>query len=329
MSKRNNIYNEETYKLVNQSNKDLLEDYILELKSRNLSVKTIEQYSWDIKMMFVFIYENMDNKSILDLKKRDFRNFFLMMQETGKSSARINRVQSSLRNLLAFAEDDEDEYEDYQRNIMLKVKSVPKLEVRDIVFINDEQVTYLLDYLLEKKQYQKALYLSLSYDSAARRGEIWQVEKHSFLKDGVFKTNSVTGKRAKVFPLMYSKRTQDIARLYLEDRGEDSIDSLWVTGKGDNKRALGYESLYNFAVSFRTILESKYNEDIPLGSHSIRHSAAEEYTQGRHHALKNMGKTNLSINELKILLRHESIDMSNSYLKNKDDEVLDQLFGSE
>lgn len=329
MAKYNKIYDEEVYKLVNNENKELLEDYTLELKSRNLSNKTIEQYCFDIRMMYCFIYENMNNKSILQLRKRDFRNFFLMLQESGKSSARINRVQSSIRNLLAFAEDDEDEYEDYQRNVMLKVKSVPKMEVRDIVFINDDQVTYLLNYLLDKEQYQKALYLSLSYDSAARRGEIWQVEKYSFLEDGVFKTNVVVGKRSKKFPLMYSKRTQDIARLYLEQRGDDEISSLWVTGKGEDKRELGYDSLYNFAVSFRAILESEYNMDIPLGSHSLRHSAAEEYTQGRHHALKSMGKTNLSINELKILLRHESIDMSNSYLKDKDDEILDQLFGAE
>ena len=329
MVKYNRIYDDEIYETVNKLNKELLEDYTLELKSRNLSVKTIEQYCFDIRMMYCFIHENMDNKSILELKKRDMRNFFLMLQETGKSSSRINRVQSSIRNLLAFAEDDEDEYEDYQRNVMLKVKSVPKLEVRDIVFIDDDQVTYLLNYLLEKEQYQKALYLSLSYDSAARRAEVWGVEKHSFLEDNVFKTNIVQHKRGKQFPLMYSKRTQDVARLYLEQRGEDNIDSLWITGKGEDKRELGYDALYNFAVSVRAIFESDYDMDIPLGSHSIRHSAAEEYTQGRHHALKNMGKTNLSINELKILLRHESIDMSNSYLKNKDDEILDQLFGTE
>ena len=326
---RNQMFDENIYNEVNKESKTLLDDYKLELKSKGRAIKTIEQYEFDIKAFLCWSVENLGNKSILNMKKRDFRNFFLFMQETGKSSARINRFQSSLRNILAFAEDDEDDYEDYQRNVMLKVKSVPKMEVRDIVFINDDQVTYLLNYLLDKEQYQKALYLSLSYDSAARRGEIWQVEKYSFLEDNVFKTNVVVGKRSKKFPLMYSKRTQDIARLYLEQRGDDEISSLWVTGKGEDKRELGYDSLYNFAVSFRAILESEYNMDIPLGSHSLRHSAAEEYTQGRHHALKSMGKTNLSINELKILLRHESIDMSNSYLKDKDDEILDQLFGAE
>lgn len=328
MTNYNKLYDDEIYKLVNKENKMLLEDYQLELKSRKRAVKTIEQYSFDIRMLYCFIHENLDNKSILDLKKRDFRNFFLMLQESGKSSSRINRVQSSIRNLLEYAVDDEDEYEDYVQNPMKKIKSVEKEEVREIVFIDDDQITYLLNFLLEKEQYQKALYLSLSYDSGARRNEIFQVEKHCFVEDNVFKTNIVVGKRSKKFPLMFSQRTRDVAKLYLEQRGEDTIDSLWVTGKGDNKRELGYDSLYNFAISFRAILESEYDMDIPLNSHSLRHSAAEEYMQGRHHALKNMGKTNLSINELKILLRHESIDITNSYLKNKDDDILDELFGA-
>ena len=40
---RNNIYNEETYKQVNKESKELLEDYILELKAKGRSAKTIEQ----------------------------------------------------------------------------------------------------------------------------------------------------------------------------------------------------------------------------------------------------------------------------------------------
>ena len=58
MSNYNKIYDEEVYKLVNNENRELLEDYTLELKSRNLSTKTIEQYCFDIRMMYCFIYEN-------------------------------------------------------------------------------------------------------------------------------------------------------------------------------------------------------------------------------------------------------------------------------
>lgn len=329
MVKYNRIYDEEIYELVNEESRNLVSDYMLELQARNLAIKTREQYLADIMAFCCYTYSNFGNKSVLTLRKRDFRNFFLSMSANGLSSARINRFQSSIRNLLAFAEDDEEEYPDYLQNPMKKIKSIPKLEVKEVVFIEDYQVTFLLDYLIKKEQYQKALYLSLSYDSAGRRNEIWQVEKHSFLQDGVFKTNSVTGKRAKVFPLMYSKRTQKIARQWLEQRGEDSIDSLWVTGKDKDKRALGYDALYNFAISFRAILESEYDEDIPLTSHSIRHFSLENYQNSTHHALQYMGKENLDLNTLRILANHNDISITQSYLKNKDSEILSELFSEE
>ncbi|WWT40360.1 hypothetical protein [Staphylococcus phage PT1-4] len=321
---RNNIFNEEVYKEVNKESKDILQDYILELKSRGRAKKTIEQYVFDIKMAYCYFQENNSNKSILDLKKRDFRNFFLMLQETGKSSARINRVQSSLRNLLEFVVDDEDDYEDYYKNPMKKIKSVEKNPVKEIVFLTDEQVDYLIDYLMERKKYQKALYVSLSYDSAARRNEIHQVKKNNFLESNM--TNSVIGKRGKQFPLMYMNRTREIAEKYFEERGEDSIESLWVSYYNGEARPLTYETLYQWAISFRSILEDKYDEDLPINSHSFRHTSLENYENGTHHNLKDMGKENLSINELRVLANHENIDITQSYLKNKDQEILSDLF---
>lgn len=321
---RNNIYNDKVYEKVNKESKDILEDYVLELKARGRAKKTIEQYVFDIKMAYCYFQENNSNKSILDLKKRDFRNFFLMLQETGKSSARINRVQSSLRNLLEFVVDDEDDYEDYYKNPMKKIKSVEKNSVREIIFLTDEQIDYLIDYLIKRKKYQKALYISLSYDSAARRNEIHQVKKHNFLEGNM--TNSVIGKRGKQFPLMYMNRTREIAQKYFEDRGEDDIESLWVSYYNGEARPLTYETLYQWAISFRSILEDKYDEDLPINSHSFRHTSLENYENGTHHNLKDMGKESLSINELRVLANHENIDITQSYLKNKDQEILSDLF---
>lgn len=321
---RNQMFDENIYTEVNKESKTLLDDYKLELKSKGRAIKTIEQYEFDIKAFLCWSVENLGNKSILNMKKRDFRNFFLFMQETGKSSARINRFQSSLRNILAFAEDDEDDYEDYDRNVMAKIKSVEKKEVREIVFLSDEQITYLIDYLLEHNKLQKALYVSLSYDSGGRRNEIYQVTREGFLDEGVYKTNKVTGKRGKEFSLFYSQRTKDIARDYLESRTDD-LETLWIVGS-EEPQPLAYQSLYGFAVSFRSILESQYEEDIPVNSHSFRHSCAENLELGTHHMLKQLGKDKLELNEIRILLNHSDISTTQSYLKNKDEEIMENLF---
>ena len=323
---RNNIYNEETYKQVNKESKELLEDYILELKAKGRAVKTIEQYAFDCRMFMCYVFDNMNNKSLLELKRRDFRNFFLFLNETGKSSARINRIQSSIRNLLQFAEDDEDYWEDYETNPMRKIKSVEKQPVKDIVFLTDEQVTFLIDYLLEKGKTQKALYVSLSYSSAGRRNEVVQVRKDGFLENGVHKTLAVTGKRGKKFPLMYDDRTKDIAKQWLEERGEDDVDSLWISYYNGQPRPLQYETLYQWAISFRSILEAEYDEEIPLNPHSFRHSSLQNLEDGTSSVLKFLGKDKLDINTLRILANHSDISTTQGYLKNKDEEILDGLF---
>lgn len=321
------MFDEDIYKLVNKESKEALQDYILELKSKGRAEKTVAQYVFDIKAFLCYVYENMDNKSIIDLKRRQFRSFFLFMKESGKSPARINRFMSSIRNFCQYLEDDEDDYDMYENNPMRKIKSIEGEKVREIFFLTDEQISYLIDYLMEKKQYQKALYVSLSYDSGGRRLEIYGVKKQCFLEDGNT-TNLVRGKRNKTFFLVYSDKTRDIARKYLEQRGEDEFDDLWITGTGENKRPLGYDSLYNFAVSFRKILQEKYNENIELNPHSFRHSMATNLHDSTHSMLKQLGRESLTLNEIKVLLHHESIDMSQSYLKNRDDELIRDMFNN-
>jgi len=208
---------------------------------------------------------------------------------------------------------------------MTAAQGLQKQEVRDIIFLTDEQIEYLIEYYLQNEDYQKALYISLSYDSAGRRNEIAQVVKTDFEKKKM--TNEVIGKRGKKFSLFYLDRTQSLAKLYLEHRGDDDIESLWITGKGKNKRQVEPSALYQWAVSFRKVLEEKYDEEILLNSHSFRHSSLENYENGTHHSLKYLGVDRLDIKDLKALANHEDTSTTEKYLKNKDDERVKSLFG--
>ncbi|MGG1916064.1 site-specific integrase [Priestia megaterium] len=324
MTKRNSFYSPTIFEQVNKENTALLNDYILELKSKRKSEGTIYQYASDIKMFFCWAFNNLNNKFVLDMKKRDFRRFFLELQESGASAARINRVQCSLRNMLEFASEDEDEY-DYPINVMKNIKGLQKEEVREIHFLTDEQIDIILNYLINKKQYQKALYLSLSYESAGRRNEVFQVLKEGFLENN--KTNIVQGKRGKKFQLLYFSRSKEIAKLYFEQRGSDDIDSLWIVGKGEDRRPAQYETLYNWCMSFRKILFKETGELIEFNPHSFRHSSLTNYENGTHYVLKELGKEKLELNVLKTLANHSDISTTQSYLPNKDAEILAEAFG--
>lgn len=324
MAKRLRIYNDTTWENVCEDNKQILEDYVLELRSKKKSDGTIYQYAADIKMFFCWVHDNLKNKHILELKKRDFRQFFLFLEE--KSPARINRVQCSIRNLLEFCTQDDDIYDDYEINIMRNIKGLQKEKVRDIYFLSNEQVEKLLEFLISKRQYQRALYLSLSYESAGRRNEVHQVLKNDFLANK--KTNEVKGKRGKRFQLLYFSKSRQIAELYFEQRGVDNIDSLWVVGKDENKSAASYETLYNWVISFRDILQDLTKEPIiEFNPHSIRHSALENYADGTHYVLKELGKDKLDIKVLKVLANHSDISTTQSYLKDKDQEILNDALG--
>lgn len=328
--KKRTLFNPRTYKeKVNKDSKAVLYDYELELKSKGLSEKTIYQYMADIKSFLVYVQSNMGNKYILDLKRKDFRRFFLDMQEEGLSSSRINRMQSSLRNILEYCEMDDDDYEYYTRNQMKGIKSLARQEVREIFFLTDEQVLYLILYLLRKKDYQKALYVSLSYDSGARRGEIGQVDKYSFTDDTKSTSNFVVGKGAKSFRLFYMERTRVIAQKWLEVRGEDDIDSLWITDYGGERRELNTNRFYDWTVQFRKILKKAYKEDIDINPHSFRHSAIENYYNGSHINLDRMNRDALTLDEVRILANHSSADITLGYMKDRDEEILQDLFKSE
>ena len=54
---RNNLYSDEIYEKVNKESKELLEDYILELKAKGRSAKTIEQYAFDCRMFMCYVFE--------------------------------------------------------------------------------------------------------------------------------------------------------------------------------------------------------------------------------------------------------------------------------
>ena len=317
------LFNEKDWENVSEENRELYEDYMLELEAEGKAVKTIYQYKADIRGLLCWLEREKKNKYILDLKRKDFRNFFLIMQRSGTSAARVNRFQSSIRNLLEYACISE-EYS-YEVNQMQHIRGLQKEPVREIVFLSDQQVNILIDELLKRKHFEKALWVSLAYDSAGRRNELHQVTKEGFLENN--KTNIVTGKRGKKFRLLYFNRTKIIYLLLAQQRGEDNLSTLWTTGKGDHKKPLSYEATYSFVDEFRSILKERTGEDIPVTPHSFRHSSLENYSEGSHHTLTEMGKDGFDIHVLQAIAHHSSAETTELYLKNKSEERLAEAFG--
>ena len=319
------LFNKQDWEKLSEENRELYEDYMLNLEAEGKAKKTRDQYGYDLRGFFSWLVREKNNKFILDLKRREFRNFFLILKRSGVSNARINRFQSSLRNLLNYACISEDY--DYDINQMQYLKGLQKEPVREIVFLTDQQINILIDELLKRKKYQKALWVSLAYESGGRRNELCQIKKDGFLEKN--QTETVIGKRGKKFKLLYFGRSKIIYKLWMKQRGEDDIPSLWVTGKGKNKRPMSYTTMYNFVDEFREILKKRTGEDILLNEHSFRHTALTNYSNGTHHVLREVGKDKLDLQMLKILAHHSDISTTQGYLRDDSEEQLANALGVE
>lgn len=318
----NRFYDKVKWNNVPKFNKDLINDFILELKSQGRAESSLKQYRNDLRLICMYIHDELDNKEFHELKKKHFRNMVLFFKEKGMSNARVNRLMSAVRSMLTFAEDDE-EWEEIEFNQASKIKGLQKSSVRKIVFLSWEEVELIYKELINQERYQEATLLALAIDSAGRKNELHQVLKESITPEGNF-TNEVIGKRGKRFRLMYNDLTRKTFELYMNQRGEDDIESLWVTSRGE-RRKLDVDGLYDMVVSWRKILENKTGEYKEFNVHSFRHIALELLSTGEHYLCKKLNKK-FDIEALKLLAHHESTETTSGYLKEKSDDMLMEEF---
>lgn len=327
----NRVYTPELWEQVNPENKAILEDFLAEYRQQKKANSTIEAYFQDGRFILIYVLLHHKNKSILEMSKKDFRNMSIWLSEDCNMSAnRVNRLKATVNSMLTYCEED-DEYS-YDINYAKKVKGLPRERVKtndDDFFFTFKEFIAVRDRLVEMGDLQTAVLWSLSYDSAGRRNEIYQVKKTGLL-DGN-KTNIVKGKRGKTFPLVYLNDTKELIRQYLEERGDDDIESLWINGHGKNKVEVTKDALYNRILKCSKILSEIRGEEVNIFPHSIRHSRLECLSTGQDERLKNPDGTNkvFDLDHVRVVAHHTDVGTTQGYLKNKDEDVINDMFGFE
>jgi integrase/recombinase XerD len=325
----NNIFNEEEWELVNEENKLMMEDFLEEYRQRKIKESTIKQYKNDIRIVFLYVLRKLKNLPITELNKKDFRRFSLYLSdELGVSNARANRLMSAVRSLLTYIEDDDDY--DYEVNYAKKVKGLPKDPVRtneDDFFLTFDQVMKLREELLKRDRLQDAVLLMVMFDSAARRNEVFQIQKHGLLDAN--KANEVIGKRGKKYKPVYLNDTKELIRQYLDERGEDEIASLWIMGTGENKKPISYNALYDRVVSMSKVLSEIEGKEIEFFPHSLRHSRIECLLQGHDTRIldKDGNPKKFTLEEVQLFVNHSDPKTTQSYAKDHTTEIVDNMFG--
>lgn len=313
------LFTKERWNEVCEVNRKLMQQYIRSCKADKKRPRTIQQYECDLRFFFCWNLLYNENMSVLDFKKKHFNEFkFFMIEERGASNARVNRLLSAIRTMMSYAEDDDDDYEDYIRNPAAKIKGLEKCPTKDIAFLGQEQIDLLRSYLLERKMYQHLCLLDILYDSGARINEVFQVSNTETAKAGYLK---VTCKGGRSEFILLHDRAKESLKLHLSEKQED--EAFWQSKYGPAKDT---STLRGWVKDLYIILKQLDPKTPYFTPHSFRHSVIENMLNGSHYLCEKIGRP-FTIEEVALIAHHKSTDMTKSYAKPKDGEMIFNMFG--
>ena len=117
--------------------------------------------------------------------------------------------------------------------------------------------------------------------------------------------------------------------MWLEERGNDDIDSLWVVGKGDGKKEASYEILYEWVMKIRKLLTEMENKEINIFPHSYRHSKTECMLQGTDARIvdKTTGlPKKFTLEQVQTFLHHTDPKTTLDYSKDHTEDMINNMF---
>lgn len=323
-TQQNNITSPELLKQITPKNKQLMEDYLAYLKSIQRSTKTIESYRSDLEIFFVWCLQNAGNKFFVDITKRDiisYQNYLLYTNNN--SPARVRRLKSTLSSLSNYIETIlDDEFQNY-KNIIKKVENPVNQPTREKTVFKDEELQRLLDFLVEKKQYQKACTLSLAMCSGRRKSELARFkvkyfEKENIIFGSLYKTpekvvtkgRGINGKQLYCYTLV--KEFQPYLDLWINQRKELEINSEWLFTTKDKAgcwEQLKSDTMNSWAVTFSSFLNMDF----------YWHSQ-------RHYFCTHLAKLGLPDSVIQEIIGWDSADMVKLYKDISTDEQLEKYF---
>lgn len=241
---RSTVYNKITSpeKLAKISPENMLlgNDWLEYLQSIDRSPQSLVAYRSDLNIFWVWNAEYNNNKFFSKLTKREISKFQNHAINTwGWSPNRVRRVKSCLSSLSNYIEnvlDDEEEFEGY-RSIVRKIENPAKEVVREKTVLPDDQVDYLLQTLVCRKEYERACAIAIAAYSGMRKSEILEMKTEffddtHFVYDAMWKTDKIRtkgfgklGKPLNKFVLYGAKPYID---LWMNERKEKGIEHEYL-----------------------------------------------------------------------------------------------------
>lgn len=335
MAKNNEIaeLTRDFYGSANEENKQILQEFLE--NSTNLSPKTLIQYESAGKIWLSYINKYCKNKHITKIKPIEFAKYQNWQYNLGiyESAIKLRRsLVSNLNEYIILYYGDEEENLGF-RNFVTKAIKVPSTgKKKTKVPLTDEEYKSLCDWLEENEDWQKLAYLKFTYISGCRKNESRQllkevinykpIEKMIKVKDEEgneivapmrkYKTNPIKCKGKKSDEpkkLSFDEDTMFYLKKWLEVRGEDNCEYMFISGVGEQARQVSETIFNDWCDKF-----SKF-----LGRHIHPHL----FRSSRASSLALQGK---NIEAIQNLLGHKDASTTKIYIVKDDEDDDDELF---
>ena len=268
IAKRSNDITDEMWNEVNEFNKEMVQEYLD--NQAELSVKTKIAYESGLKIFFYWVKEHLKNKSLLEIKKKEFVRYLNWLTNRGLSDSAIKFKKSCVSAFCNYVMMMyEEEYPTFRSFVTSEMKVVKTGYVHEKVPLTPDEYEMLCKELEKREEWQKLAYLVFSYSTGCRRAEARQLlkevaeyePKEKNLKildeDGTEKEviskyylthtirckgASIVGKQRK---LKFGEDAMKWLKKWIEERGEDDCPYMFVIKQKNGETRQVAEETFN------------------------------------------------------------------------------------
>lgn len=317
----NSITSPEKIEQINPENTALLDDFLEYLKSIGRAETTIKNYKADLLVFFCWCEDELGNKFFVDLTKREiarFQNHALSVW--GWSSNRLRTVKAAISSLSNFIENILDDEIKGFKSIVRKIESPPKTLVREKSIFTDDDITNILNTLVEREEYVKACFVALGAYSGRRKSELLRFRVSDFDDDklvcggALYKSAPIRTKGrggGKYIPCyVLAKKFKPYFDLWMEWRKANGIDSEWLFPRANDPTAQMTPSTVDGWCDELSAIAGQ-----PFYVHGLRHSF-----------VTTLSKAGIPDGVIQSIIAWDTAEMVRLYNDTTDDELISAYF---
>ena len=291
------MYDKQKASQINAESKKLLRDYKKDMSLRELSPGTIDGYLSDLNQWLIYVLDNQDNRSVLELDEDDLTDFFYYCKSNGNNTRRMRRRYASISAFYKFLRKKRKIVENPMEFIDRPVKD------NDVVvqtFLTAEQIQLMKKKLAESGNLTLEVYALLSLSTMARVKAIANL-KWKQVNYGERIIYDVVEKEGKIVKLFPSREVCEKLIRLQQFRELNNIDDggyiFFSRDKDGNPTAISTKALHNWTKKIGRMI------GVPtLHPHDFRHSGSQQ--------LKLAG---MPLEEISELLNHESTETTRKH----------------